>query len=276
MQKAKVDGRLSPEVVAAYAALHIVDDDGLPIIPAHHHWLWLKLLCDENIRQLLIIAPPESAKTTWVITSYVGCFVGFYPESNVIIASSSGGTAKTRSISLRATIESAAWRATFPGVVHARRLSWEMMEWSLAPEGDPKPGRLHPTVSAYGTGGSIEGSRADLLIGDDILNEENTRTAYQREVVKHWAHTAFFTRSKSGRGRKIIVGTAKTHDDLYAELRSSDGWVVCHTPLLSPTDEVYATLSYPNDWPYPMLGEAAQTDMLETLIDMENVGASSA
>lgn len=249
---------LTPEVVAAFAALYLQDDDGIPIKPAPHHWLWLRLLCDERIKKLLIIAPPESAKTTWTISAYLGCRIGFYPEQSVIIGSVSGPVAEKRSMSLRALAENQEWQECFNNVLPVRSregLIWNTTEWSLAPDGKPFPGRLHPTVAAYGTGGSVIGSRADLVVADDLLDFDNSRTAHQREFVEHWFHNSLLSRRKSRVGRVIAIGTSWHHDDLYARSRRDGSWVVCHIPLLSDSEDVYANLSYPDDWPYGVIGE---------------------
>jgi len=252
-----LNNRLTAETVAAYAALHITDDNGLPIKPAAHHWLWLRLLCDERIKKLLIVAPPESAKTTWTISAFLGAYIGFWPERSVIIGSVSGPVAEKRSLNLRTTVETPDWQATFPGVVPVRAGSgfkWETAEWSLAPEGKPRPGRLHPTVGAYGTGGKVIGSRADLVVADDILDLKNSRTSHQRSLVESWLHSSLLSRRKSRTGRAIMIGTAWHMDDVYAKARREGGWVVCHTPLLSESGQVFANLSYPDDWPYETIG----------------------
>lgn len=250
-------GQLTPETVASYAALHLTDDHEMPIRPAAHHWLWLRLLCDERIKRLLIIAPPESAKTTWAISAYLGCRLGFWPEQSIIIGSVSGPVAEKRSIGLRAVVESPEWMATFPGIKPVRAsdgLKWETNEWSLAPEGKPRVGRIHPSVAAYGTGGSVIGSRADLVIADDLLDFDNSRTAHQRELVEYWMHTSLLSRRKSQTGRIVMVGTAWHIADIYATARRDGDWVVCHIPLLSEGKDVFANLSYPDDWPYEVIG----------------------
>ena len=119
----------------------------------------------------------------------------------------------------------------------------------------PFSGRLHPTVAAYGTGGAITGSRADLVLADDLLDFENSRTAHQRDLVEQWLHNSLLSRRKSRTGRAIVIGTAWHSNDIYAKARREGGWVVCHTPLLSQGAEMYANLSYPDNWPHEMLGE---------------------
>jgi len=258
IQTNKNQGLLTPEVVAAYAYLHLATDDGYPIMPADHHWLWLRLMCDERIKRLLIIAPPESAKTTWTITAYVGTYIAYYPQRSVIIGSTSGDVAEKRSLSLRTSVESQIWRDTFPGIVPVKShkgLKWEQDQWSIAPNGIPHAGRLHPTVAAYGTGGSVIGSRADLLIADDLLDFDSSRTALQRLFVETWFHNSFLSRRKSKTGRAIVIGTTWHHSDLYAKARRDGKWVVCHMPQLSETSNVYAFLSYPDNWPYEVLGD---------------------
>lgn len=236
----------------------MTQDNGLPITPAAHHWLWLELITNERIKKLLIIAPPESAKTTWAISAYLGVYIGVHPERSVIIGSTSGGVAEKRSLSLRTVAESPVFRAAFPGVLPVKAnkgLKYESDQWSLAPDGKPRPGRLHPTIAAYGTGGSVIGSRADIVIADDLLDYDNSRTAYQRGLVEAWFHNSLLSRRKAQTGRVIMIGTAWHHDDIYSKYRRENGWVVCHLPILSESPDVYAFLTYPDVFPFDKIGE---------------------
>lgn len=245
---------MTADVVADFAALHMQTEDGRPIVPADHHWLWLQLLCDRTISKLLIIAPPESAKTTWVL-AYLACSIGFWPESPRIIGCSSTQVAETRSQAVRVMVESMEFQRTFPGITRARQMAYEQGRWSVAADGIPHAGRIHPTLTAYGTKGPVTGSRAREAIGDDIHDEENSRTEHQRDLVHTWLHRSFFSRLMSGVGRSVVIGTAWHHDDAYARLRAAGDWVVCHTPLLSEGSEVWAAISYPDDFAGRRLGE---------------------
>ena len=246
---------MTPAVVAAFAALHMQTDDGRPIVPAAHHWLWLRLICDMDIGRLLIIGTPESAKTTWVL-AYAACLIGFHPEWPGIIAASSGPVAEKRSLALRNLVGSAEFQETFPTVRPAAGMGWRADEWSVAENGRPHAGRLHPTVSAYGTGGSVTGSRARWLIADDILDYDNTRTQHQRNVVDTWFHTSLLSRLNAREGLVRVIGNAWHHDDAHARLRRSEGWVTCHIPLLSQGEAVEAVITYPDDFAGRPMGEA--------------------
>ncbi len=245
---------MTPDVVAAFAAVHMRTADGLPITPAPHHWLWLRLMCDPHIKRLLIIGTPESAKTTWAL-AYAACLVGFYPEQPGIIAAVSGIVAGKRSLALRHIVDNDRFRQTFPDVQPIDTMPWREEEWSVGPGGTPHAGRIHPTVSAYGTGGSITGSRAAWLIADDILDYDNTRTQGGRTTVNTWFHTALLSRLMARVGRAVVIGNTYHHDDTYARLRQSEGWVTCHIPLLSEGPEVVATITYPDDFTGRPIGQ---------------------
>ncbi len=245
---------MTADVVADFAALHMSRDNRLPIRPAAHHWLWLRLLCNTEIRKLMIIAPPESAKTTWVL-AYLACSIGWSPEMPRLIGCASGPVATTRSQAVRTLVESAEFRATFPTVRRARGMDYEQDRWSVAPDGIPHAGRIHPTLAAYGAKGAITGSRAGEALADDVHDEENSRTDHQRNLVHLWLHRSFLSRVMAGIGRSIVIGTAWHHDDAYARLRAEGDWVVCHTPLLSEGPEVWATITYPDAYSGERLGE---------------------
>lgn len=260
IQKAKETQELTPEIVAKFAYLHFVDEYGEPIWPAPHHWLWLRLICNTEIRRLWIIATPESAKTTWLL-AYTACSIGFRPEWPRLIACEAGTTAEKRSISLRGLIESDEYQKTFPEVLRAKQMKWAQNEWSVAPEGKAHKGRLHPTVFAVGTGGAILGTRAAEALGDDILDFENTRTPGQRNTVNHWFHNSFLSRVRARTGRAMIIGNAWHHDDAAGRAKKSGGWVFCHIPILSESNEVYANIFYPETYRGERLGEPVGADI---------------
>ena len=130
----------------------------------------------------------------------------------------------------------------------------EQAEWSIARNGIATQGRLHPSMRGYGTGQAIVGSRADLLVGDDLIDYNLSRTTGMRKFVKEWFHNSFLSRLKSG-GRVILIGTAWNCSDLYSDIRQAgEGWVICKTSLLQD-GPCYAELYYPDNFIGQMLGE---------------------
>lgn len=255
LQEAKKRKTINAEVLANFAYVHLRNDEtGLPLWPADHHWLWLHLLTDFKIKKLLIIAPPESAKTTWLLAFLALC-IATWPDRPNIMAAAGGDTAKKRGIALRNIIESPAFATTYPDVSRAVGMVYTLHEWSVADGGQPEPGRLHPTMFSTGTGGQITGSRAFIAAADDLLDFENTRTTQKRETVDQWLHNSFLSRVYARRGLVRMIGTAWHHDDSYSRIRRRGDWTICHTPLLSDTAEVYATINYPVNFAGLKLGQ---------------------
>jgi hypothetical protein len=81
-----------------------------------------------------------------------------------------------------------------------------------------------PSVAGYGVHGAVLGARIDLLILDDILDHENTRTEAQRNELLRWYRSTLGGRVTKD-GRIIAVGTAWHPEDLMHILSSMGGWV---------------------------------------------------
>lgn len=257
-------GVITPLTVARFAYVHLSNSDGSPLWPAAHHWLWLRLLTNPSAKKLLIKAPPESAKTTWLI-AYMACHLGFWPERPIILAAVSGPVAKKRSLALRGVVESADFKKTFPDIEQDKKMPYTAEEWSIAKGGVSDAGRVHPSVMAVGVGGSIIGGRAWIAVADDLLDLDNTRTAHQRNLVSTWIHTSFLSRLMARVGTVRVIGTSWHQNDAYERIAKLGDWVVCNTPILSYDKddngnihyhkEVWADIAYPDDFDGVKLGE---------------------
>lgn len=247
-------GRITPQTVADFAWLFMETEEGRPIQPFPHHKLWLDLWCDQDIKNLLIIAPPESAKTTW-LAAYVAVNIAFWPERPRIYAGSAGVVATRRSLAIRTLLERPEIQEVFPGLQRTVGMAHEAHQWSFSYGPEPYAGRIHPTLSSYGADGSITGSRAQEAVGDDILNEKNTRTAYMREQINKWFHLSFMSRVMAQTGRALLIGNAFHADDLYQRLKKAGGWVVVTMPMLAEQADYFAHIYYPPDFPGQRLGE---------------------
>lgn len=273
LNELRAGGTITPAAVYLFAYLFMRTDKGKPITPAPHHELWIKLMCDTSIQRLLIVGTPESAKTTWLL-AFLGTWIAFKPNEPNILACSSGAVAQTRTMAIKNIIQSRRWSQIFPDLQPAAGMKWTGGDLSIAHNGIPHAGRIHPTLSAYGVGGSITGSRASLALGDDILDFENTRTAHQRELVADWAEKSFLSRVKSGTGDSgliRLIGNVWHNDDYHQRIRkNAQGWVTCHIPLLSPSSQVFATITYPKNHAGKKMGmmveEGAACDTYQYLV----------
>jgi hypothetical protein len=169
-------------------------------------------------------------------------------------------------MALRGMVETEAWQLTFPDVRPVKAsdgLRWGTDAWSLAPYGIPFPGRLHPTIAAAGTGGTIEGGRGDEVVGDDLLSRSVSQSPTERKKVEDWAHASLLSRRKAVVGRAVVIGTSHHPDDYLSHIRAAGDWVVCHMNLLGDGPDVYATITYPDDVDWNRLGEPVSGAQLE-------------
>ena len=86
------------------------------------------------------------------------------------------------------------------------------------------------SVSCCGVGGAIIGRHYDLIIGDDLVDEENSRTEAQRDKFKTWYYKSLDPCLEPD-GRMFIHGTRYYPSDFYGHL--------------SKYDEDYKTRVYP-------------------------------
>lgn len=98
----------------------------------------------------------------------------------------------------------------------------------------PAPASHAPSVKSVGITGQITGSRADIIIADDVETSANSQTELMRiklaESVKE-----FDAVIKPG-GRIIFLGTPQTENSLYEKLESR-GYMARIWPVRMPNDE---------------------------------------
>ena len=113
-------------------------------------------------------------------------------------------------------------------------------------------GGKDPSVQAAGMHGNIIGSRVDLAILDDYLDEENTKTPVPREDAHNWVKSALFSRLTPGAHRVWVVGNAFHPLDSMHRLAKEDGFVQERFPVIDRQDN----LSWPEKWPRDAIEKA--------------------
>ena len=114
-----------------------------------------------------------------------------------------------------------------------------------------------PTVEGIGVLGAITGGHFDLIVADDILDDENTKTQDRMETVKNWFLGTILQLCEP-HTKVVVVGTRKHYLDLYNHLLESSGW----------DRKVYkAIIKYPDSYEYIRDGE-------DNIIDVKVEGKS--
>jgi predicted phage terminase large subunit-like protein len=214
-----------------YGELAWRDDKGEPLQPARHHQVWLAALQDESCQRLLIVAPPEHAKTVWCSQVYPAWRIGRDPNLHFLHVSVTATLAKLNSVAVRdTTIGNELHKMVFPNLSADRIKGWGEAEWFLQRE---NKGDKDATFAAAGFDGPIIGRRAHIILVDDPHSEDTAMSPTYRERTKRRFRRQVMSRLSSD-GRAVVVTTRWHHDDLAADLiRDRDGdWLIIHTPAL--------------------------------------------
>lgn len=93
---------------------------------------------------------------------------------------------------------------------------------------------ISPSVKSVGITGQITGSRADMIIADDIEIPKNSATQLQRDKLSEAVKE--FDAILKPNGRIIYLGTPQTESSLYNALQTR-GYTARVWPVLYPTEE---------------------------------------
>jgi hypothetical protein len=112
-----------------------------------------------------------------------------------------------------------------------------------------------PSIQACGNYGNIHGARIDLLILDDILDFENTRTATPREHLWQWIRGTLFGRLTEN-ARVIFIANAWHPDDAAHRLSREPRFSGFKFPVIDGKGE----LTWPEHWSHERI-DASRDDM---------------
>lgn len=223
---------------ATFAEVVMKDErTGAPIALAPFHEEWHRLI-DQHPR-LVVHGFVESGKSNAVTVTRTLFELGRAPSMRIAILSNTATQAQKLLGSVaRYITQSAELAQVFP---HLKPSS---------PWGSTSITVQRPTISkdasvqAIGVHGAVLGSRLDLVIVDDILDFENTRTPEQRQQLAQWFDSTVLGRVVAG-GRVVVLGSAWHPEDLMHLLRARAGW---HSVRYSIEDDI-GQPRWPERWP---------------------------
>lgn len=192
------------------------EETGEPIECADIHREWHEFVGAN--RYACLLAPIEHGKSSQISVGYVLHRIGKNPNIRAAIISSGEMSAQKPLRAIRGHIErNPRVKEVFPGLRPSSN------------PGDPWGQTMitvertiiarEPTLQALGEGGQIVGSRFDLIVLDDILDFQNTRTAEQCAKTIEWFETTVLTRL-TPRGQIIVIGTPWSPIDILAILQT--------------------------------------------------------
>lgn len=226
--------------------------NGALIRQAPMHMKWQELIT--SYPRLCVWSHVEGGKTNQVAIGRVLWELGRNPNIRVCVVSKTTEMAKkiVRAIGQYISGDgpgSKALREVFPKLRPNTdpALTWTAQSLTV----DRPVTAKDPSVTATGVEGNIHGSRIDLLVVDDIIDLDNTKTSSKRETVWTWLRGTAMGRLTAG-ARVVVMGNAWHPEDAMHRLWREAGFQRFVFPVVSEQ----GVLSWPEVWPPARIEEA--------------------
>lgn len=205
------------------------------------HQRWHKLI-DAHDR-IVIWSHIEAGKTNQIAIGRTLYELGKDPSLRIAVISNTNELAKKITRQLGQYIEkSVELHEVFPSLVPTKdpSLPWKAQALTVARDGI---GAKDPSIQASGVHGNIIGSRLDLIVLDDVLDYENTRTPGPREELWRWIKATLFGRLTAN-GRVIVIGNAWHPQDALHRLEKEPRFAGVRFPVA----DIAGELTWPERW----------------------------
>jgi len=184
----------------------------------------LQAIGDGESKRLALNVPPRHSKSLTVSTLFPAWYLGNHPDHEIILVSYSAELAQRFSREVRNIMQSQEYRDIFPEVALSETCRgvglWETEQG----------GRF----LAQGTGGSITGFGANLLICDDPVSgrEDAESRAMSDKLWDFWISTARTRLAPNA--STLLCSTRWAINDLHGRIMDSDGdnWDVMKFPAI--------------------------------------------
>ena len=230
--------------------------DGRRLHNAPFHREWQDALSKNDM--VVLQAPVEHAKTQQVAVAKTVHLIGQDPNRRVAIISNTADMAAKILRAIKQQIEeNPLVREVFPGLARAEgaAVPWNNDAITVKRATIARD----PTVQTCGAYGPLVGSRLDVIIVDDVVDFENSRTPEQRKKLIEWFDTTVMTRATEG-CKIFVIGTPWDPEDLLHILAVRPGFVsLVYSAVLNPDEPQSAWVPlWPEQWPRERLIDRAQ------------------
>ncbi|MFC1574291.1 terminase large subunit domain-containing protein [Candidatus Latescibacterota bacterium] len=169
--------------------------------------------------RISLLAPRGHAKSTWLSIIYPIWKIVNNRNIKIIIVSDTGDQAEMFLRAIKDELETNVSLIEDFGEFYRKPKSGSPNVWKACDITVLRTSRSkEPTIICGGTGKRIVGRRADLIIVDDPLNDENTESERQRRKTLRWFRKTLTPILNPEGGKIIVIGTRKHPEDLHTEL----------------------------------------------------------
>ena len=180
-------------------------------------------------RFILLTAPRSSAKSERVTINYPSWMIGNNPNLRITICSTPAEKAVKFLSKVTERIESDKTYQKIFGVLRPESPKTWRTDAVTVKRTITSP---DPSISAIGAAGQAVSKRADIIIVDDPLDNENTKTEYLREMMIRWFNDGLLPTLEPN-GLLIAIMTPWHEADLSQYLSKQSGWVVKKYPVIN-------------------------------------------
>lgn len=158
----------------------------------------------------IIISAFRGTGKSYITCAYVTFLLLHNPDLKVMVVSANGEYAKEISRFIKKVVN------IVPYLSHLRPKKDEdsVERWTVSAARDAKD----PSVKSVGIHGQITGSRADIIIFDDVEVPKNSKTHHMRDEIAHLVTEASSVLTPLPHSRIIYLGTPQVEDSLYIKL----------------------------------------------------------
>lgn len=211
-------------------------------VPEHQE-SWIRHL--EGDDDLLVLAPRDHGKTTIFCRAYPEHLALHNPNIRILILSKTHRQAEK---SLDLIEEDLTGNPRIRGDYSPELADYRRKDNMLF--FNRTKAQRDATIEAAGLLGSITGSHFDVIIADDLIDDESTRTRKRMDNVHQWFQGTVEPLLEPW-GRMIVVGTRKHYNDLYGRLMESGAYRVIHDRAILDDGSPL----WPKRWPLEKLEE---------------------
>ena len=191
-----------------------------------------------------VVRMPIGSSKTFCMAALTLWLLGNDPtERGAIISATQGQAAKPLSMVADYLNEPAYYpelSLVFPELKPSRRRKDPWTQTRLVV--DRPPGIRDPSLVAVGMNGALPGARLSWILCDDLLSEENTRTAASRQKVSEFFYNTVLSRKDVVNAKIVVTNTPHHPKDLTYQLEKA-GW-----PTLTMSIEGEITLTNAEDF----------------------------
>lgn len=225
----------TPGLVAFVDAWNALQGQGTP--PLHARIAaWLEAKREDGARSGLVLLAFRSSGKSTLVGLFCAWLFARDPDLRVLVLAATHGLARKMVRNVKRIVER---HPACAGLKPVKTEQWAADQFIVARGAELRD----PSMAAKGMLGNMTGSRADVVICDDVEVPNNCDTAAKREDLRERLNEIEYVLVPGG--LQIYIGTPHAHDSIYADPGDAGGADAEGTGARAPFLEGFERLAIP-------------------------------